>query len=571
MLTCCTAIVARGGGLKLKPAGLQSIVRLGKYSTKVLESPYGEIQVPDQTLSQFIWSRAQNWKDLPAVSCGVSGRSYTFEQAQGMCDLGARSLLSNTGLKPGERMALLLPNIPEYLVAVHAGLRAGLVITFANPLYTVHELTRQFQNCKARCIVTIPQLLDAALQVAKGLDNYDCTICIGGKPDPGNKVLGLESLLGPSKEVDLPQVSSEDVAVLPYSSGTTGVPKGVKLTHRSLVTNIVQLSDPRLVANTDPLGPEPQKTVLTVLPFFHIYGFNTILNYLTYWGAHLISLPKFTPQDYLRCLAEYKPSVLFVVPSLLLFLITHPEVKPEHLQSVKTVFCGAAPMTKTLIDHFFQKIGRDDCCVSQGYGMTETSPGITVTPHSMPHTKGGSCGQLLPSTKARVIDLSTGSDVSGPQQPGELIVKGPQLMNGYLDNEAATKEVIDTDGWLHTGDVVYYDEDEYFYIVDRTKELIKVKGNQVSPTELESLILEIPGVADAAVIGIPDAVAGELPKAFVVKKPGFDKITPDHVQEFVTSKVAEYKKLAGGVSFIEAIPRNPSGKILRNELKSLSS
>lgn len=566
MFTSCRIVARR---LKLKPNSFQSMC-FGKYSTTVLKSAYGEVDVPDKTLSQFIWSKSSGWKNLPALTCGLSGRSYTFATSENLCKVGAQALLANTDLKPGDRIGLLLPNVPEYMVAVHASLQAGLIVTFANPLYTVPELTRQFQSAKVRCIITIPQLLEAAQAVAKTLDNYDCTINIGGSAEPEQRILGLESLMSPSESVKLPEVRPSDISVLLYSSGTTGVPKGVMLTHRNLVTNIIQLTDRALIDYSDPTE-EFQETVLTVLPFFHIYGFNTILNYMTYIGAHLVTIPKFTPQDYIACLENHKPTVLFVVPSLLLLLITHPEVTPQHLSSVKKIFCGAAPMKKGLIDQFFKKIGRNDCTVSQGYGMTETSPSVTITPYTMPYSKSGSCGRLLPSTMARVIDLTDGKDVGMPNKPGELLVKGPQVMKGYLDNPVATSEAIDIDGWLHTGDVVYYDEDEYFYVVDRTKELIKVKGNQVSPTELESLILEIPGVADAAVIGIPDTFAGELPKAYVVKKPGFDNITPEQVQEFVTSKVATYKKLAGGVSFVDAIPRNSAGKILRNELKNLSS
>ncbi|CAB0032848.1 unnamed protein product [Trichogramma brassicae] len=568
MLTTKCKLIARGCvGIVSKSASPKP--RTCSSSVKVLKSVYGEVDVPEQTLSQFVFADAHKWRDLPALTCGVSGRSYTYGMIQQLCQRGAQALLANTDLKPGDRIGLLLPNVPEFTLAVHASLQAGLVVTYANPLFTVHELTRQFSSAKVRCIVTVPQLLELAQAVAKSLPAYDCTINVGGEPSPQNKILGLESLTSTEKKVDLPEVRSSDIAVLPYSSGTTGVPKGVMLSHRNLVVNIMQLLHPQLVEETDPLTF--QDVSLTVLPFFHIYGFNAILNYLAKIGSHLVSMPKFTPQDYIKCLLEYQPTVLFVVPSLLLFLITHPEVTPRHLASVNKIFCGAAPLKKGLIDRFYEKIGRTDCTITQGYGMTETSPGITITPYNMPYSKSGSCGRLLPSTLARVIDLSDGHVVGVPNRPGELLVKGPQVMQGYLDNPGATSDVIDTHGWFHTGDVVYYDEDEYFYIIDRTKELIKVKGNQVSPTELESLLLEIPGVADAAVVGIPDSFAGELPKAFIVRKPGFDDMTVDSVQDFVTPKVATYKKLAGGVEFVEVIPRNPSGKILRNELKNLCS
>ncbi|XP_058803049.1 uncharacterized protein LOC131670980 [Phymastichus coffea] len=539
------------------------------YSNNVMNSPYGEAEnVPEMTLPQFLWSKSDKWRQLPALTCGISGRSYDFETSAALCRRGAVALLSNTSLKPGDRVGLLLPNVPEYLIAVHASLSAGLVVTFANPLYTAAELTRQFQSAKVRCIITIPQLVQLATAVSEKLEDYDCTINVGGDARPEHKVFGLDYLLNPSSNVELPKVLPTDVAVLPYSSGTTGIPKGVMLTHRNLIVNILQLTHPSLIRFEEPTA-DSQETILTVLPFFHIYGFNTILNYLTYIGMHLVCIPKFTPQDYVAALVKYRPTVLFVVPSLLLFLITHPEVTAKQLESVTKVYSGAAPLKSGLIDKFMEKIGRNNCVLSQGYGMTETSPSLMITPYTMPQSKRGSCGQLLPSTQARVIDLEDGQDVGVPHKSGELLVKGPQLMKGYLDNPKATSEAIDIDGWLHTGDVVYYDEDEYFYIVDRTKELIKVKGNQVSPTELESLILEIPGVADVAVVGVSDDKAGEIPRAYVVKKPGVE-ISAEQVQEFVAPKVASYKKLSGGVRFVDSIPRNPSGKILRAELQAIS-
>lgn len=542
---------------------------LRKYSSAILKSPLGEIQVPDQTFTDFVFSNSTAWGDKPALTCGLSGRSHTYNTAKILNHHAGQALLEKVGLEPGDKVGLLLPNIPEYLVAVHASLKAGLIVTFANPLYTAEEVGRQFKNAGVRCIITIPQLLETALIVSRGLNNYTYTINIGGDDQADKKILGLEKLLRAKYSVKLPTVNPNEVAVLPYSSGTTGLPKGVMLTHKNLIANLMQCDHPQVVDNI-PTTETSQEVTLSVLPFFHIYGFNGIMNFLIYLGGHIVTLPRFTVEDYIKCLETYKPHSIFVVPSLLLFLITHPEVSPAHLASIKRVICGAAPATKNLIEKFKEKIGRDDCLISQGYGMTETSPVTLYTPKIMPPSKLGSCGQLLPSTEARVIDLTTGTDIVAPETPGELLVRGPQLMKGYLNDPAATRDIIDSDGWLHTGDVVYFDKDEYFYVIDRTKELIKVKGNQVSPTELESIILEIPGVADVAVVGVSDSFAGEVPKAYIVKKPN-SNLSEEIVQNFLTPKVAAYKKLAGGVSFIDAIPRNPSGKIMRNQLKSLKN
>jgi len=307
-----------------------------------------------------------------------------------------------------------------------------------------------------------------------------------------------------------------------------------------------------------------QERVLSVLPFFHIYGFNGILNGVLSHGLHMITIPKFTPESYIECVIKYKPTFLFVVPSLLLFLASHPSVKPEHLSSIKEITCGAAPASKGLIDNFLQK-AQKDIRIRQGYGMTESAPVSLYTRVTLPENKMGSTGQLVKGTQARIVSLIDGKDM-GPHKSGELLIRGPQVMAGYLKNDKATKETIDEEGWLHTGDVAYYDEDEYFFIVDRTKELIKVKGNQVSPTELENLIMELKEVGDVAVVGIPDVLSGEIPRAFVVKRPGMD-ITEKAILNHVEKNVVAYKKLAGGVKFLDLIPRNPSGKVLRNELK----
>ncbi|XP_024936948.1 4-coumarate--CoA ligase 1 isoform X2 [Cephus cinctus] len=478
---------------------------------------------------------------------------------------GAKALLEKVKLKPGNRVGLILPNLPEYPVVVYAAMKAGLVVTFANPLSTTEEITRQFRNAEVQCIMTIPMLLEAALTVARALPNYAATINIGGETDLEKNVLGMQTIFTEEFQVELPEVKSTDIAILPYSSGTTGLPKGVMLSHRNLVANLIQCSYSALTNVKHPT-PCSQETVLSVLPFFHIYGFNGILNFLMCHGVHIVTLPRFTPEDYLRCLAEYKPTTIFVVPSLLLFLATHAEVTAKDLSSIRRVICGAAPATKNLIDKFKQKLNHADCTVEQGYGMTETSPVVLYTPQETPVSKMGTCGRLLPSTEARLISLIDGSDITLPHNPGELLIRGPQLMQGYLNDRSSTENSIDVHGWLHTGDVTYYDEDGYFFIVDRTKELIKVKGNQVSPTELEGIILEVTGVADVAVIGVPDTMAGELPKAFIVKHPGAI-VTPEIINDYITPKVAPYKKLAGGITFIEAIPRNPSGKVLRNQLK----
>lgn len=530
--------------------------------TGIVTSPFEDVKIPTANVVEHVWKRSDEWIDKPVATCAVSGRSYTYGMMRMLINRCAQALVSHCGLQQGDVVGLLLPNIPEYIIVCHGAMQAGLTVTFVNPLYTPDEVRRQFQNAGVKLTVTIPQLLEVATTVGPTLSDYKGTICVGGEHDPDNNVLGLQPLLMGGHTASLSGISPKELALLPYSSGTTGLPKGVMLSHWNLVANLAQGT---IDALSDEFSDNEQDRVLSVLPFFHIYGFNSIMNNAIYRGTHLITMPKFTPEDYIKALVQFKPTMLFVVPSLLLFLASHPAVKMEHLASVKAVTSGAAPATEGLMQKFREKLGRKEVNIRQGYGMTESSPVTLLMPRLTPRSKIGTVGVLLPNTEAKIVSLQT-SEVMPTHKPGELWVRGPQVMVGYLNNEKATSETLDEEGWLHTGDVAYYDEDGYFYIVDRCKELIKVKGNQVSPTELENLLLELPGVADVAVVGVPDTLAGEVPRAFVVRREGA-KLSEDDVASHVNPKVAHYKKLSGGVKFVQMIPRNPNGKILRNELK----
>ncbi|KAJ8719693.1 hypothetical protein PYW08_011868 [Mythimna loreyi] len=532
-----------------------------------LNSPWGEIQVGKETLTDYVFSDVEDWSDAPSVTCGASGRGYDYGMMRMMIDRCAGALAGHLKMAPGDRIGLILPNLPEFVVLIHGAMKAGLVVTFANPLYTADEVKRQFGDCNVKAIATIEMFMPVAQEVAKSLKDYKGTIWVGGEDDKGQGVYGLRSLLMADHQADLPTVDCEEVCLIPYSSGTTGMPKGVMLTHKNLVSNLKQTQCPKMMKYEGEKGKGD--VLLTVPPFFHIYGFNGILNYNLKLGYHVVTMPRFTPDDYIKCLVEYQPTTLFVVPSLLAFLATHPSVKKEHLQWVETIMVGAAPTTDSMLEKFLLKVEKtkDEIKLLQGYGMTESSPVTLMTPYTYPYSKVGSVGQLVPSTQARIVSITTG-EMLGPHKSGELWLRGPQVMKGYWKNEKATKETVDSEGWLHTGDVAYYDEEFYFYIVDRTKELIKVKGNQVSPTELENVIMERPEVADVAVVGVPDPLAGEVPKAFVVLKPK-QKLTEKDIKDLVAQKLTRYKHLDGGVVFLESIPRNAAGKIMRNELKVL--
>ncbi|KAJ8986094.1 hypothetical protein NQ317_003389 [Molorchus minor] len=548
---------------------LMRIQRVGRDISRassggIVKSPLGPCpKIPNENLVEYIFKNVDNWIEEPATTCGATGRSYSFGMLRMLINRCAQALLGHCGMKSREVVGLLLPNIPEFPIVCHGAIEAGLCVTFVNPLYTPDEIKRQFENAGVKMIITVPLLLEVATTIGPSLPGYRSTICVGGEDDLANNVHGLQSLLTAGHESELPGINPRELALLPYSSGTTGLPKGVMLSHYNLVGNLVQGDNPAIINPITKNGGRHK--ALTVLPFFHIYGFNGIMNICLKDGCHIITIPRFSPEDYVKALVTYKPTMLFVVPSLLMFLATHPAVTADHLASVEQVQSGAAPLTEGLLQKFREKITRPDVIIRQGYGMTESSPVTFCMPRLTPPSKIGTIGIPYPGTEAKIISLINGETL-GTHQSGELLVRGPQVMMGYLNNEQATAETIDEDGWLHTGDVAYYDEDCYFYVVDRCKELIKVKGNQVSPTELENLILDIEGIVDAAVVGIPDTLAGEVPRAYVVRKSGLN-INEEDIQRLVNSKVTHYKKLVGGVKFIESIPRNPSGKILRNELK----
>jgi acyl-CoA synthetase (AMP-forming)/AMP-acid ligase II len=352
---------------------------------------------------------------------------------------------------------------------------------------------------------------------------------------------------------DLPAVSinaREDLVALPYSSGTTGICKGVMLTHSNLVANLAQLKGGGHDWNED--------TLVCVLPLFHIYGLVAVMSHGLWCGSTVVTLPRFDFEQVLRTIQEHKVTVAHVVPPIALALVKSPAVAAYDLSSLRMIFSGAAPLGAELSRECAERL---KCDVVQGYGMTETSPCTHIaTPESNKH---GSVGHCVPNMECKLVSVETGEEV-GVNEEGEICVRGPQVMKGYLNKPDATAETIDADGWLHTGDIGYADDEAFFFVVDRAKELIKYKGFQVAPAELEALLLTHPSVADAAVVPVPDDEAGEIPKAFVVLKNGND-LNADELMSFVAGQVAPHKKIRR-VEFIEKIPKSPSGKILRRLL-----
>ncbi|XP_011693544.1 PREDICTED: probable 4-coumarate--CoA ligase 3 [Wasmannia auropunctata] len=537
----------------------------GPNNEKIIMPVAGEASYPEILIHEFIWNDSESYPNHIALECGVNGKKYTFAQAKDATSYIGRSL-RNMGLKKGDVVALVAPNLPDTVLGFLGSQSGGLVVTTVNPLYTSEEMQRQFLKAKVKAIITSTAIASTVLAATRACLPHETPFIViddktGSTPEGS---IPFDDLITRGKS--LPPVNSDrtcdDVAVLPFSSGTTGLPKGVKLTHRNLVSNIMMVT-----ASVDAFHPTTstfQEIIPTVLPFFHIYGMNGVVFPRLASGNKIITIPKFVPDQFLSVLEKHKATVLFCVPPIVLFLTASPLVKKHYFDHMHMMMSGAAPLAKTDVDRFYEKYNVDPQVFKfhQGYGLTESSP-VAFVEHG---EKPSSIGKNVASCHVRLVDITTQQDVSTSGQTGELWIKGPHIMKGYLDDEVATKNTLTKDGWLKTGDIVYFDEDFDFYITDRLKELIKVKGFQVPPAELEALLRTHPDVEEAAVIGIPHARHGEVPKAFIVASKG-KKPTEDDIKNFVKGKVSDYKRLEGGVTFVDDIPKNASGKILRSKLK----
>ncbi len=509
-------------------------------------SPFPDADIPERSLTTFVFDRVKERADKPAFIDGPTGRVVPFGDLYDDIARLAGGLVSS-GFGPGEVLAIMAPNMPEYAVLFHGAAMAGGTVTTINPTYTTHEVRHQLVDSDATVLVTVPEFLETARQGADGT-SVETIAVVGGD---GEGAGTLSALMGDPLTAHVP-VDPGDVVALPYSSGTTGLSKGVMLTHRNLVSNLVQV--------IGPADLRPSDTIVAVLPFFHIYGMQVLMNAGLRVGATIVTMPRFDLEQFLQLHQDHGVNRTFVAPPMVVALAKHPVVDRYDLSKITQIFSGAAPLSAELAIEAGRRIG---CEVVQGYGMTELSP---VTHLTVPGGfKPGSVGVTVPNTETMIVDPGTGQPL-GVDQDGEVWVRGPQVMKGYLNNPSATAQTIDDDGWLHTGDIGHIDEDGHLFVVDRLKELIKYKGFQVPPAELEALLLTHPAVADAAVIGEPDDEAGEVPVGFVALKP--DSVaTEGEIVEFVAAHVATYKQIRK-VIFVEQIPKSASGKILRRVLRA---
>jgi 4-coumarate--CoA ligase len=513
--------------------------------TTIHSSPLPPVDIPRTAVTPVVLRHADRLADHRAIVDGATGRAYTFAEFRDAVYRFAGALDAR-GFGKGDVVAIMAPNLPEYAVAFHGTTTLGAVVTTINPTYTAEEVEFQLNDAGARLLVTVPSILEVAGEAAAA-SRVTEIVTIGRSPDTTT----FESMLTHDPVAGQTPVEPGDLAVLPYSSGTTGLPKGVMLTHGNLVANLAQYE------HTLALGSDDR--VIAVLPFFHIYGMQVLMNGVLSFGATAVTMPRFDLEQFLGILQEHRITHAYLVPPIVLALAKHPVVDDYDLSALQRVVSGAAPLGADVADEAARRIGAE---IVQGYGLTETSPVTHATPPGM--AKAGSIGVTISNTECRVIDPETGEDLDVGED-GEIWIRGPQVMAGYLNNPEATSITIDEDAWLHTGDIGHVDADGHFYIVDRLKELIKYKGFQVPPAELEAVLLTHPDVADAAVIPILDVEAGELPKAFVVLKPG-RSVTAGALMEFVAGHVAHYKWIRA-VEFLDEIPKSASGKILRRVLR----
>jgi 4-coumarate--CoA ligase len=511
----------------------------------VFTSPFAAIALRDVTITQRVFEGLGE-RDRGAMIEGLTGRRVTA----GELTDGTRAVaggLRQRGIGPGKVVAILLPNLPEYFLCFHGAAWAGAAVTTVNPTYTAAELNHQLKDASAEILITLPALVETARAGSEGTGVREI-VTLGEAPG----ATPFSALLGPPLSEQVPVDVGRDTLVLPYSSGTTGLPKGVMLTHRNLVANVDQ------VAMARPIGAG--EWTVGFLPFFHIYGMTILMNFYLAEGGGVVTLPRFDLELFLKLVQDHRTRQAFIVPPVALALAKHPLVAQYDLSALRHVLSGAAPLGAPLSQALEARLGTRS---EQGYGMTEMSPVSHLT--AFGRGRHGSAGQTAPSTECRIVEPATGRDLDAGEE-GELWVRGPQVMKGYLNNPEATAAALTGDGWLRSGDIAAYDGDGYLYIRDRLKELIKVKGFQVAPAEVEAELQSCPGIADAAVVGLPDEEAGEVPVAFLVRAAGATTDV-EEIAAHLSSRLAAFKH-PRAIHFVDAIPKSASGKILRRMLRA---
>ncbi|KAI4355876.1 hypothetical protein L6164_004605 [Bauhinia variegata] len=522
----------------------------------IFRSKLDDIYIPKHLpLHSYVFENLSEFGSRPCLINAVTGDTYSCDQVE----LTARRVasgLNKLGIKQGEVIMLVLPNSPEFVFSFLGASYRGAVTTSANPFFTPVEIAKQAKASKAKLLITQACYYDK-------VKDLDVKLMFVDSPPDGHLHFSELSEAN-EEEMEEVQIKPDDVVALPYSSGTTGLPKGVMLTHKGLVTSIAQQVD----GDNPNLYYHSEDVILCVLPLFHIYSLNSVFLCGLRAKAAILLMPKFEINALLGLIQKYKVTIAPVVPPIVLAISKSPDLDKYDLSSIRVWKSGGAPLGKEVEDSLKAKF--PNAKFGQGYGMTEAGPVLTMSlafAKEPTEVKAGACGSVVRNAEMKIVDPETGHSLPA-NQPGEICIRGDQIMKGYLNDPEATERTIDKEGWLHTGDIGYIDDDNELYIVDRLKELIKYKGFQVAPAELEALLLSHPKISDAAVVPMKDEAAGEVPVAFVVRSNGnVDAPTEDDVKHFVSKQVVFYKRI-NRVFFIDAIPKSPSGKILRKDLRA---
>ncbi|KAJ0709385.1 putative acid--thiol ligase [Helianthus annuus] len=525
----------------------------------IFRSKLPDIYIPKHLpLHSYCFENISTFNNRPCLIDGATGVVHTYADVE-LTSRKVASAFHQHGINKGDVIMILLPNSPEFVYSFFGASYLGAVSTMANPFFTSAEIIKQAKASNAKIIVTqashVPKIKEYAAE------NSIKMVCIDSAPEGCLHFTELVS----GDETKLPEVeiSPDDVVALPYSSGTTGLPKGVMLTHKGLVTSVAQQVD----GENPNLWIHSEDVLMCVLPLFHIYSLNSILLCGLRAGAAILIMQKFDIVPFLELIEKYKVTIGPFVPPIVLAIANNEEVVDKYdLSSMRTVMSGAAPLGKELEDMVRRKF--PNAKLGQGYGMTEAGPVLAMClafakePYEI---KSGACGTVVRNAEMKIVDPETGLSLPRNQR-GEICIRGDQIMKGYLNDPESTKTTIDSDGWLHTGDIGLIDDDDELFIVDRLKELIKYKGFQVAPAELEALLLTHPEISDVAVVPMVNEAAGEVPVAFVVKTKD-SIVTEDDIKQFVHKQVVFYKRI-NRVFFIDTIPKSPAGKILRKELRA---
>ena len=551
------------------------------------------LNYPEQPVFKFLDHTSDRVPNRLAIIFG--GMELTFSELRNLADRFAAALVS-LGLKKSDKVAIHLPNCPQFAIAYYGILKVGAVFTPLSPLLAPKEIVYQLNDADARVLVSLDLIYPSIAEIITETNVKhvittsiaDCYNPVIQPLKPLSKIAVPDTMdmadLLQNNEPDVPGVEIDvfnDLAHLAYTGGTTGLSKGVMLTHYNVVANTCQYANwfsgaqiemqdgvpitvfpPGVDPIADRITAKDRETALVVVPWFHAMGTVGYLNNPVFGGSTMVVYPRFEPQEFLDGIQKYSATALGGAPQLFIPLINLPDFKKYDLSGVKLVSSGAAPLAMSVLE---QMLSAFSGVVCEGYGMTECTMGATANPPERIAIRQGSVGIPVFDTECKVVDLGTGQDLP-PGERGEICIKGPQVMQGYWNKPEETGRVL-KEGWLHSGDIGYMDDDGYFYITDREKDMIIYKGYNVYPRELEEVIFSHPDVEQCAVVGKPDLEVGESPVAFVQLMAG-GEITAGQLMEFTNSQIAAYKKIRE-VRFIDAIPVSGVGKVLKRELRDL--